>query len=490
MKPLLNGRGKILGKKLPKSIFSKIVGELWLNTRPEIIVNGFSKAGIMPFNDDVVPKEKYHPGSWQKWEEAEKIKNAAKVCPASEEGHHSVDSNKNNNVPPALDMVSTSATSDMPLPLPVIISNSPELVDNEGDCTNGNPREPEPKNISQNNGVTFENLLLQTIKQSQRGSDAVTKKKRVAFGAEVVTEQTVLDRLREQEKEKMNKENKKTKKSKKLPITKRKEITEDDISEESEAFSIHDSDDNDETLEAIVEREEEDMREIAEASRDITSKQEGDWLLVKFATKKTIQYFVGQIQDISDMNESFVKFARRAKAARKSTIFVFPETEDTSLISDEEIQCILPKPTVCRRVIARSKNLIQLTNRIRWEKSDAFIPPNFEYQSDSDSYQEIQNCRVQDYVTMYLDDKDFQQICDCTNVRYLKGKRKSIKFNIIENKNFFGISILMSLSLPRAKEVAIDEQMIPFTGTCRLKQFVRGKSNPEGLKNIVLLQMD
>lgn len=56
------------GIKLPKKTFSEKLRKVWNNLKPEIIQNGFKKAGIFPFNSTVIPKEKYHAEPLKRWE--------------------------------------------------------------------------------------------------------------------------------------------------------------------------------------------------------------------------------------------------------------------------------------------------------------------------------------------------------------------------------------------------------------------------------------
>lgn len=188
-----------------------------------------------------------------------------------------------------------------------------------------------------------------------------------------------------------------------------------------------------------------------------------------------------------------------------------------------------------------------------WKKAEDFHGIEFAIPANEDTSQDRRNFTPGDYFSMYMDNSMFQTICDCTSIKYMLLRNKSLNLSLKETKYFFGISILMSLlkyprirmywakstkvysiasvmtrdrfftirnhikvvvdgdisenfrksdklwkvrpllnkiretclSLPRENVVAVDEQMIPFTGICGVKQFVRGKPNPEGLKNFV-----
>jgi cytidine deaminase len=64
-------------RKLPKSEFSSIISKIWKNISPNIIQNGFKKAGIFPFCDSVVSKEKFEPEAYRRWSSFKESQEAA-----------------------------------------------------------------------------------------------------------------------------------------------------------------------------------------------------------------------------------------------------------------------------------------------------------------------------------------------------------------------------------------------------------------------------
>jgi hypothetical protein len=71
-----------------------------------------------------------------------------------------------------------------------------------------------------------------------------------------------------------------------------------------------------------------------------TDTLKGDYVLVKFATKKTIKFFVGQIETKISESEFLVNFFKKTGP----NVFVFPDQKDDSQISLSDIVRKLPAP--------------------------------------------------------------------------------------------------------------------------------------------------
>lgn len=77
--------------------------------------------------------------------------------------------------------------------------------------------------------------------------------------------------------------------------------------------------------------------------------KEGDWLIVKFATKKSLKHYVGRILFIKDSTPT-VNFLRKVKNTVSSFTFTYPTVEDVCEIHHvDDIVVVLPQPTITRR---------------------------------------------------------------------------------------------------------------------------------------------
>ncbi|KAG5884242.1 hypothetical protein JTB14_011731 [Gonioctena quinquepunctata] len=140
-----------------------MIGATWNDVNVEIIKSGLKKAGIYPFNRHVIPEEKCHPESLKRWREQQAL--------------------EDRNI-----VVADNGTSN----IDVITSNGAQSTDD--DKTVENPTSKIFDAATSISKLSFEELLLNTVKHTNN-SLSVTERKKVAAGAEVVTSEAVLDRL-------------------------------------------------------------------------------------------------------------------------------------------------------------------------------------------------------------------------------------------------------------------------------------------------------
>ncbi|XP_046409390.1 uncharacterized protein [Neodiprion pinetum] len=79
----------------------------------------------------------------------------------------------------------------------------------------------------------------------------------------------------------------------------------------------------------------------------------GNFVLIEFLTKKTKKYYIGVVKSIQsrdrDCEEDYeVKFMRKVTNS-SSSIFVFPDVDDTSYVTGDQIKLILSNPKIDRR---------------------------------------------------------------------------------------------------------------------------------------------
>lgn len=129
----------------------------------------------------------------------------------------------------------------------------------------------------------------------------------------------------------------------KKPPVKRSIFNDDDTSDSSESdnsIQLTDTDDSgDLTMEEFP---------LLESGELVTQR---DFVIVKFPTKSTLVYYIGQVLSVSGTNIK-VNFLRRKN---NSNTFVFPPIEDTSVVERDDILSILPRAT--NAGTARTANL-------------------------------------------------------------------------------------------------------------------------------------
>nr|CAI5867589.1 unnamed protein product [Callosobruchus analis] len=169
-----------IGQKLPKSLFSQFLGETWTTVSEDVIRNGFRKAGIFPFNTDVVPKENFSKDAIERWEKHQRQS----------------DGNVQNNMELAEDFGEIHSTIHRNTSSPSILwpSASRNTVSSETQSPISHSQRDAACNTEISQTTSIEQIILSRIQQKNVPSGL--KRRKVASGAEVITSTEMIELLK------------------------------------------------------------------------------------------------------------------------------------------------------------------------------------------------------------------------------------------------------------------------------------------------------
>lgn len=197
-KAVIEWQRKHYGVKMPKSKFAEIISTVWSKCDTTIIQSGFRKAGIFPLCADVIPDKMYDPRALKRFKVSREPDNTSLTADASQtapkvptpKGYHrgpsqsgftSISLPRDENVNPNIQ--STAVVQKA-------FESNAEMMTRE-----------EKVSIAEN---SFELILLEHV--TQCGSSQNVRKRKICSGAEVITSDEVVQRLkakREKEEEKL-----------------------------------------------------------------------------------------------------------------------------------------------------------------------------------------------------------------------------------------------------------------------------------------------
>jgi hypothetical protein len=235
-----------------------MLGETWKDISPDSIKNGFRKAGIQPFNSKVISEEQFLPEALKRYQ--------ASI------GH----------------------------------TDNQQCSSNEQDqpSTSTKNRECSASERQEVVKASIETLILSAI--TQKTSIQVQKRRKICPGAEVISSLEVLRKIREKKQaEKDKKQQKKEQQDAREKKKNEKQATKEKENRANKSTKVHlkeiedlpeetDSDEEYEEDENSVQNQGQNIHDNLEAQVNQTI-EVNKWVLVAYATKKTVKHFVGQI---------------------------------------------------------------------------------------------------------------------------------------------------------------------------------------------------